>query len=228
VVALANPNAAPNGTPVEPTSKLNLAAMPAQSPDLFLYIIDPTAEPGKTYRYQIVYKVLNPLFNKAPQHALKPEWCTQFDIVSPISAYSPEIAVPQQTYFYCGKPQGPSKTAYPFDVFTWSNGKWQKDTFNVSLGDPIGGIDGGVDYSTGYSFVDKRQSKNNTKTLVTLVDREGTCEIRDAGRDAGSKEHQEKSQWVDQQTASAPGATANPAPIPTGPPPGIQPPDNGN
>jgi hypothetical protein len=238
VIALASTNPLANGTPVE-QAKVNVLALAAKSPDLFVYIIDPTAEPGKTYRYQIVYKALNPLFNKAPLRAAKAAWVTQFDFVSPRSAFSPEIMIPRQTYVYCGKPQGPSKTAYPFDVFTWANGKWQKETFNVSLGDPIGAIDGSVDYSTGFSFVDERKTKNGTKTLIMLVDRDGTSEIRDAGQDATSKEHQEKSQWVDQQAAGAAGA-ASPTPAPGGPPggagsppPGLGPPpgltpNNGN
>ena len=116
----------------------------------------------------------NPLFDKAPQRVAPAHqnWVNQFDLVSPLSSFSPEIKVPTQTYFYCGKAQGiVRRSTTPFDIFTWSNGKWQMATFMVDFGDPIGGIDGGVDYSTGYTYVDK-QTRGN-KSLITLVDRQG-------------------------------------------------------
>jgi hypothetical protein len=197
VIVRADPKVVPTPTPIEPTMKLNPIGSPAKSPDLCVYIVDNTAAAGKIYRYRIVYKVANPLFNKAPQKAKDKKWVDQFDLVSPMSDYSPEITVPVQTYFYCGKAQGVNKSgASPFDVFTWSNGKWQKGSFNVNLGDPIGGVDGGVDYSTGYSFVDRHSARN--KIFVTVVDSEGTAEVRDIAKDAGSADYKTKMQWVEQ------------------------------
>ncbi len=197
--------------------KLNVVALPAKSPDLCVYIVDNSADAGKTYRYRIVYKALNPLFNKAPQKAANKNWVNKFDLVSPMSDYTPEITVPDQTYFYCGKSQSVSKTeAAPFDVFTWSNGKWQKGSFNVNLGDPIGGVDGGVDYSTGYSFVDRRPKTN--KILVTVVDREGVAKPLDATQEAGSADYKEKLQWVEQTKNGAPEPGGE---LPGGPPPGV-------
>jgi hypothetical protein len=199
VVVQADPKAVPNPTPIEPVMKLNIIALPAKSPDLCVYIVDNSANAGKTYRYRIEYKALNPLFNKAPQKASNKNWVNQFDLVSPMSAFSPEITVPAQTYFYCGKSQGVSKGgSSPFDIFTWTDGKWQKGSFNVNLGDPIGGVDGAVDYSTGYSFVDRHMATKNNKVLVTVVDREGTAEIRDTAKDAESSDYKQKLQWVEQ------------------------------
>jgi|GEM_PF-1214454 hypothetical protein len=211
------PKVAPNPTPIEPVMKLNVVALPAKSPDLCVYIVDNSADAGKTYRYRIVYKALNPLFNKAPQKAANKNWVNQFDLVSPMSDFSPEITVPDQTYFYCGKSQSVSKTeAAPFDVFTWSNGKWQKGSFNVNLGDPIGGVDGGVDYSTGYSFVDRRAKTN--KILVTVVDREGVAKPLDTTQEAGSADYKEKLQWVEQTKNGAPQPGEE---LPGGLPPGV-------
>jgi len=216
VVVQANPKVVPNPVPIEPIMKLNVVALAAKSPDLCVYIVDNTADAGKTYRYRIVYNAANPLFNKAPQKAANKNWVNQFDLVSPMSDYSPEITVPVQTYFYCGKSQGVSKSgASPFDVFTWSNGKWQKGLFNVNLGDPIGGTDGAVDYSTGYSFVDRRATSKN-KILVTVVDREGTAEVRDTAKDTGSSDYKEKAQWVEQTKNGGP-QPGNPT-QPGGPP----------
>jgi hypothetical protein len=226
VVVQANPKVVPTPTPIEPVMKLNIVALAAKSPDLFVYIIDNSADAGKTYRYRIVYKTANPLFNKAPQKAANKNWVNQFDLVSPMSDFSPEITVPVQTYFYCGKTQGVSKGgASPFDVFTWSNGKWQKGSFNVNLGDPIGGVDGGVDYSTGYSFVDRHSAKN--KVFVTVVDSEGTAEIRDTAKDAGSSDYKTKLQWVEQTKNGGLQPAGNPGVGPPGGPPGFGGPPGG-
>jgi hypothetical protein len=207
--ALVDPKLVLNPTPVEPlTGRMNVVAMPPKSPDLFIYVIDESAQSGRTYRYRISYRALNPLFNKAPQRVAPAHqnWVNQFDLAAPKSGFSPEITVPTQTYFYCGKQQGingGNKT--PFDIFTWSNGKWQLATFTVDFGDPIGGLDGGIDYSTDCTYVYKETVKN--KTVVTLVDREGNVVTP---LDAGSAEYKKNSQWMDQQKAGVtPGQPAN-------------------
>jgi len=126
-------------------------------------------------------------------------WVDQFDLTLAISDYSPEITVPCRRIYSAAKRRALTKTTTaPFDVFTWSNGKWQKDTFNVNLGDPIGGVDGAVDYSTGYSFADRRGIKNNTNIQITLVDRDGIADVREATKDADSPDYREKTQWVEQ------------------------------
>jgi hypothetical protein len=203
VTALANPNP-PAGqvAPTPPQAQMNVVAMPAKSPDLCVYIIDTSAAAGKTYRYRIVYKALNPLFNKAANHVAQKNaaWLAQFDLESPMSDWSPDITLPKQTFFFCGQPKGrvgntgSGEVAFPFDVFTWSNGKWQKETFNASRGDPIGGTVGPIDYSTGYTFVD--QGKKRNKTMITIVDRDGNPEIRDAAADLGSADYKKVTQWL--------------------------------
>jgi hypothetical protein len=228
LVVLANPTAPPALTPVEPTPKLpNVLAMPAKSPDLCLYIIDESARAGKTYRYRIAYKALNPLWNKPIERVGKKDqaWVNQFDLESKISDYSPQITVPTQTYLFCGQSQGNNKAAFPFEVFTWSNGKWLKSTFNASVGDPIGGVDGGIDYSTGWTYADLRPTKNNTKKLITLVDNDGNIDVRDPTQDANSPNYKKASQWVDQNKAGgAQPAAVAPSPGPYAP--GAPPPEN--
>jgi len=226
--ALANPKVVSNPTPVEPVARMNVVAMAPKSPDLLIYVIDESAQSGKTYRYRISYRALNPLFNKAPQRVAPAHqnWVNQFDLAAPLSGFSPEITVPRQTYFYCGKQQGingGNKT--PFDIFTWSNGKWQMATFTVDFGDPIGGLDGGIDYSTDCTYVYKETVKN--KTVVTLVDREGNVVNPE---DASSADYKQNIQWIDQQKAGVvpgqppTGFTGYPGyPGGPGPPPGVQP-----
>jgi hypothetical protein len=216
LVQLANPNAPPGLTPVEPAPKLaNIIAMPSKSPDLCLYIIDESAQAGKTYRYRISYKVLNPLFDKPVGRVGKNNqaWIQQFDLAAKPSDYSPQITVPTQTYLFCGQNQGNSKATFPFEVFTWTNGKWLKDIFNVSLGDPIGGLDAGIDYSTGWTYADLRSNRTNTRKFVTLVDNDGNIDIRDIAADANSADYKKASQWVDQ------GKTGSPTPAFQGGPP---------
>jgi len=207
--ALVDPKLVLTPTPVEPVTRMNVVAMTPKSPDLFIYVIDESAQSGRTYRYSISYKALNPLFNKAPQRVTPAHqnWVNQFDLTAPVSSFSPEITVPTQTYFYCGKQQGINPgSRTPFDIFTWSNGKWQMATFMVDFGDPIGGLDGSVDYSTGCTYVYKQPVKN--KTVFTLVDRQGNVEVRDASQDANSADYKQKTQWIEQQKA---GTTAQPA-----------------
>jgi len=217
VLALVNPKTAPNPLPtLAPSTKLNLLAAPAKSPDLYLYIIDQSADTGKTYRYRITYKTLNPLYNKASQHAAQGHqaWILQFDLESKVSNYSPEITVPTQTYFFCGKSQNSQglKNAFPFEVFTWNSGKWQKGTFNAGLGDPIGGLDGTIDYSTGWTYVDQRHARGN-KMLITLVDNDGNVDIRDASQDSTSADYKKTTQWVEQTKNGPPQAgQLNPSP----------------
>jgi len=215
VTVLANPKSLPALAPVEPVTKLsNVPAMAAKSPDLCIYIIDDTADAGKTYRYTISYKVFNPVFNKQPQRVGQKgqAWINQFDLVSKFSDYSPAITVPTQTYLFCGQGQAGRKALFPFEVFTWTNGKWLKDIFNAAIGDPIGGLDGGIDYSTGYTFADLRTVKSS-KTLITLVDNDGNLKIKDPAQDANDPDYKKAIQWVDQTKA---GGTARPAGGPGG------------
>jgi len=199
VVQLANPSA-PAQLPVEPVTKLNPPAMEPKSPDLCIYIIDDTAQAGKTYRYSISYKALNPVWQKPPTRvsAKGQAWVDQFDLQSKVSSYSPQITVPTQTYFFCGSGPVANKSSFPFEVFTWTDGKWLKDLFNASIGDPIGGVDGGIDYSTGWTYADMRSLKANTQRLVTLVDQDGNISIRDAAQDSTSDDYKKAAQWVEQ------------------------------
>jgi hypothetical protein len=228
LVVLANPNAPPALVPVAPAPKLpNVLAMPAKSPDLYLYIIDESAQAGKTYRYRITYKALNPLFNKPAQRVgpKNQSWLDQFDLESKLSDFSPAITVPIQTYLFCGQGQTNNKAAFPFEVFTWTNGKWLKDIFNASIGDPIGGIDGGIDYSTGWTYADLRLVTKNNKKLVTLVDNDGAVDTRDSAQDANSPDYKKASQWVDQTKAGG-AQPAAVAPVPGGYAPPVPPPEN--
>jgi len=221
-IASVDKTALPTTPPVLPSGSFNpaaaiasaapgAAAAPVGQTDMMVYLHDDTVQPGHTYRYRIVYKLLNPLFDHAPQKAANQAWVDQFDLVSPKSAYSPEIAVPPTTYFYCaeGHPspqQQGNRPAFTFEVFTWADGIWKKKSVDASPGDFIGSKDATADFATGFTYADGR--RRNERFIVTLVDAEGATIVRDAERDMDSQDYKVKTQWAaTPATPGAPGST---------------------
>jgi hypothetical protein len=206
------PGAVPTVLPVAMTAPFNPGAFAKDAPDILIYFNDGTAQPGKTYRYRLEYKLLNPLFNKASMHAPAnhQEWLLQLDLTSAKSEFSPEITVPQKTYLYCAKSTPPASLSvgFPFEVFTWADGLWRKQTFAVFPGDVIGGVDNNYDFSTGYTYVDG--ARRYAKFFVTLVDDSGTAEVLDAAKDVNSADHKIRTEWVEQQSLPTPASAANP------------------
>jgi hypothetical protein len=222
------PGAVPKVLPVTMTAPFNPGAFAKDAPDILIYFNDGTAQPGKTYRYRLEYKLSNPLFNKASMHAPPnhQDWLTQLDLTSAKSDYSPEITVPQRTYLYCAKSTPPASLSvgFPFEVFTWADGLWRKQTFAVFPGDVIGGVDNNYDFSTGYTYVDG--ARRYAKFFVTLVDDSGTAQVLDAAKDANSADHKIRTEWVEQQSLPTAASPENGMPPPPGyfggyPPPGV-------
>jgi len=213
--------------PVEMTSPFNPGIFTKDSPDILIFFNDGTAQPGKTYRYRAEYSLLNPLFNKAKEHVAKEHeaWIEQLALASGKSDYTPEMTLPQKTYLFCNRTIAPAgRTGFPFEVFTWADGLWRKQTFSALPGDLIGGMNNNYDFSTGFTYVDG--ARRAGKFFVTLVDDSGIAEVREASKDTNSPEHKTKTQLVDQQTAAAAapaenGVTAAPGFVPgtTGVPP---------
>jgi hypothetical protein len=91
----------------------------------------------------------------------------------------------------------------------------------VDFGDPIGAVQGGIDYSTGYTYVDRRLGKNN-KPFIALVDSDGNVDLRDASQDSSSADYKQMKQWIEQQKAAGAAGAAGQPPSgysPPGPPP---------
>lgn len=209
----------PTVTPVELSSPFNPGSFAKDSPDILIFFNDGTAQPGKTYRYRVQYSLLNPVYNRPKEHVPKEHeaWVSQLALASGQSDYTPEMTVPQKTYFFCDRGIAPAgRAGFPFEVFTWADGLWRKQTFNALPGDLIGGVNNNYDYSTGYTYVDG--VRRNGHFVVTLVDDSGIAEIRDAARDTNSPDHKKETQLVDQQTA-APTAENGVTPPPVAPPP---------
>ena len=197
-------------------------------PDILVYLHDEVG-PAKTYRYRLDYKLYNPLFNFGPDKATNKAWVTQLALASPKSAWTDEIAVPPRTYFYCAQQsvgaamQGLPGSPFVFEVISWSQGQWHKHNFTVYPGDQVGGIDAGIDYATGYTFIDAR-FRSDRQTNVLLVDPDGNNVVKGTpSQDANGSEREQKEQLVapSAQAGAAPaaagagrGATGTPAPPP--------------
>jgi len=189
----------PTVLPAVPQANFSPAAT---TTDLLVYLHDDQVTPGKTYRYRITYMILNPLFGKPADRAASRAWVDQLELVSGKSDYSSEVTIEPQTFFYCAAP-APLKTGLQFEVFTWAAGLWQKHLFTVNPGDAIGTVADGVDYYTGYTYVDGRT--RNRQYYVTVVDDGGQTSIRRADLDSNSSDHKTKQQWVDLSQGKVPG-----------------------
>jgi hypothetical protein len=209
-VILAQP--LPTAPQAPPMGSIDPAAPPATPnavrPDLLVYLTDDTVVPGRTYRYHLTYKLRNPLFNLPPDRATNRKWIDQFDLSAPISDYSPEVTIELQTSFFCAVNTGTTPaTSFLFDVFTWANGLWQKHQFAVKPGDEIGGTADGVNYATGYTFLQGKNNAHSQQYLVVVVDDQtGQSIVRNADSDFNSPDHKAKQQLVDSSNSAQPGA----------------------
>jgi hypothetical protein len=166
---------------------------PPAMPDVLVYLHDDSVVPGHTYRYYVTYKLRNPLFNLRPERVSKAAWVDQFDYAADMSDPTAEVTIPLKTYFCCVSPFNRAVQSFVFDVFTFANGIWQDQSFTVAQGDEIGGPVSGVDYSTGYSYVDGRIKQQ--VSLVTVVDdSDGVTTIRRDDLDAADRKALQ--QWV--------------------------------
>jgi hypothetical protein len=189
--------------------------------DILIQLHDPTVRADATYRYRVTYKILNPLFGKADTAATHKEWTDQFALEGPPSDWSPEFQLKSKTSFYCSPIVGRNgdKSA-TFDVYTFSDGQWHMVAFRVNPGDPIGAMQDGVDYSTGYTFVEAR-TLSESERMVAYMDDDGAVTARDATDD----ERKEKNQAPKLGQAGAPGAPGNPGATSNTPPPRSGPPN---
>ena len=105
---------------------------------------DLTVETGKTYRYQVVVCVLNPLFRQSRVEQQQREQNYHRLVLGPdpteleATEWSEPVTVDPEHHFFLvgGNPdQGVGKV----EVWRIFNGMWQHDEFRVSPGDPIGG-----------------------------------------------------------------------------------------
>jgi hypothetical protein len=156
---------------------------PSQAAEFTGWTYDETAEAGKTYRYAVRYRLLNPLFGTF-NIARDPAAALKMSIESPLSAWSEEVTIPSTMHLYVAQRFAANARELRMRIFKWEQGAWQAATATVSSGDPITATENGIDFSTGWTVVDIRvDPADATKSYVLLLDPSGNLVRRDADTD---------------------------------------------
>jgi hypothetical protein len=106
--------------------------------DQLVWAHDDTVEPGRTYRYRVVYHMMNPVFEL--QNIAAPKIFEQLDIPSAPSDWTAPVTIPQNVQYWVRSLQH-GDTAALVDVFKWELGKWQKFPLSLAPGDTIPGTE---------------------------------------------------------------------------------------
>ena len=174
--------------------------------DIVGWAHDATAQPGKTYRYKVRYKMKNPMYGA-------PNWCNpaalanEFALISPDSQWTPAVHIPALTSFFVTSVFGESAK---FEIFRWQAGETHREQFSVKPGDIIGSTAKGVDFATGYTVVDLRTDSRG-ESYVLLMDADGKIIRRDPRVDSNDSELKRMQQQVTQaQTGTVPVAGGGP------------------
>lgn len=154
------------------------------------WAFDDTVQTGKTYRYQVKWAILNPLFG-FQNVAVDTKFEKQFAIWSELKAegWGSEVTVSSLTNFFVAKAWNSNKAGkdISISVFKWQAGKWQSETFTVVPGEMVGAMKDGVDYSTGYTLVDVRYDgdrvSNDNRTTALLMGPDGKIVTRSPAAD---------------------------------------------
>ena len=118
--------------------KIELVTNPEGAKEPAVWFHDDSVEGGKTYQYRMRVRLWNRYVGNMkaltnPEDARKPV------IVGDWSAESDEITVKPRHFFFLASNQLKDNKA-SVDVWTWNNGKWMKEKYNVGVGDTIGGV----------------------------------------------------------------------------------------
>ncbi len=191
---------------------------PDGNPDWVGWAIDDTVEPGKVYRYRVVYSIKNPLWDR-PQNSADKKFA---DILSLSSdhektEWSAPVKVASRTSFYIARQfHDDTFGTVPFEVFANVGGVKKSHVFEVAPGDMIGEPLDGVDFVTGSTLVEIVKDPRNDRQVVYAVvaDQNGNLTRRDFKTDAGSGDYNTDKRAA----ASGSAASASPAPGAGAPP----------
>ncbi|MGD8453765.1 MAG: hypothetical protein PVJ57_18280 [Phycisphaerae bacterium] len=129
------------GNPAAPTGQrtdVNMVTHPKDPEQVAVWFHDDTVEAGKTYRYRMRVRLWNRYVGQLA--ALKdPSQAKQSELVGEWSLPSQSIQVTPSSYFFA---KGPTleKDGARVEVFKWHKGNWLSETFDVRVGDVIGGV----------------------------------------------------------------------------------------
>jgi hypothetical protein len=175
---------------------------------------DDTVEPGKTYRYRVIYKIKNPIFG-AVNIAKDPKFAEQFALTANPSAWTEEVNVPSKVRFWVARAM-PSAAANPtarVEVFSYQDGEHQYKEFTVQAGDEIGGRDPKADFATGWTLVDVGADQRSGSVYVLLLDPSGRLHRREPSADIQDPKYRQMKEQITaaaQAAAAGAGAAAGP------------------
>lgn len=143
--------------------------------DIEILAHDDTVEAGKTYRYRLVYRIYNSLYDI--NVISKPEIAKQFAIASKQSEPTDPVTIPQRTNFFV---KSITANEVKFDVFTWE-GVMKVKEVRAAPGDAIG--------KTAWSVVDIRHDSKKNEPYVLLSDDGGNIQRRDFRADQDNPDY---------------------------------------
>ena len=187
-----------------PTGAFNPADLAGQPIEGWAW--DATAVPGETYRYRVVYSIKNPLF--ATQNiGANPELAERLVLTSEAGEqdWGPAITAQPMSYYFVTGMAADGRLIY-VTVYRFAQGRWQSAAFKVSPGDPIGGLDKGVDYDTGSTLVDVRKEGGGSAQFALIVDPEGRFQRRTSDDSRTDPKFGELQKLVSTAIAAAAGA----------------------
>ena len=140
-----------------------------------VWVHDLSAEPGRAYRYRLRLRVWN-RFVARPRSLREARDADRPVLIGEWSARSEVVTAPRDAHFFVtGRRYG--KPSAMVEVWKWHAGAWFRKTFDVQVGDVIGGVrrtktdrtdnDGkpvreDIDYATGATVVDLRLDESVT------------------------------------------------------------------
>lgn len=169
------------------------------------WAFDETVQAGRTYRYRVVYSIKSPVFN-SPNAVKDKAMANVLAIASTPGEWSKPVKIASRTSFYISSNFADNANAVKFQVFVWQNGAKREKTFEVAPGDMIGGVDNGIDFSTGDTLVDIGRDVRTEKSYVLIADSAGNLTRRNFDED------KKNPAWEEDKRAVAVGA-APPAPV---------------
>jgi len=181
---------------------------------------DDTVEPGKTYRYRVVYRIKNPIFG-AVNIARDPKLAEQFALTAKPSGWTDEVNVPSKVRFWVARAM-PSTASARVEVFSYQDGEHQYKEFTVLAGDQIGERDPKADFATGWTLVDVGADQRSGSAYVLLLDPNGRLHRREPASDIQDPKYRQMKEQITAaaQAAAGGGAAAGPGARP-GAVPGI-------
>lgn len=222
-----DPNAGPQNVAGLPTGRFNPQA-PGQ-PNFDGWAFDEEVEEGKTYRYQAVYAIRNPLFNTAGIG--KPGLEKVFAIWSNNHAphedhWSAPVTIQPTTEYFLATNNNWGSNLPPqvsFEVFKWVAGKWQKSIKACAAGDRIVGTFESTpgtkaNFPTGSTLVDIRWDRAAGRSYVVVLDHTGRLIEYDAVKERDNVRRRQLNTVIAAQASAEGGPGVGPGAGPAGNP----------